>query len=68
MPEAWSNLLGATVPALPGTVRLERLDEARRWLQRADSALRAGDWAAFGRAWTSLRRALAGTDADSAAQ
>jgi uncharacterized protein len=56
--EAWSNLLGATVPAPPGSAQAGRLDEARRWLQHADSALRAGDWPEFGRAWGSLRTVL----------
>ena len=62
--EAWSNLLGATVPTPPGTAQTGRLDEARRWLQRADSALRSGDWSEFGRAWGSLRKVL-GVPADS---
>ncbi|HET6798662.1 MAG TPA: UPF0182 family protein [Gemmatimonadales bacterium] len=56
--EAWSNLLGATVPAPPGTAQTGRLDEARGWLQHADSALRRGDWEEFGRAWGNLRRTL----------
>jgi len=62
--EAWSNLLGATVPAPPGTAQAGRLDEARRWLLHADSSLRAGDWSEFGRAWSSLRNVL-GVPADS---
>jgi hypothetical protein len=56
--DAWSNLLGATVPAPPGAAQAGRLDDARRWLQHADSALRTGDWAEFGRAWGSLRSVL----------
>jgi hypothetical protein len=56
--EAWSNLLGTTVPAPPGAAQSGRLDEARHWLQHADSALRAGDWPEFGRAWGSLRTVL----------
>jgi hypothetical protein len=56
--EAWSNLLGTTVPAPPGAAQAGRLDEARHWLQHADSALRAGDWPEFGRAWGSLRTVL----------
>ena len=63
--EAWSNLLGASAPSIPGSAQATRLDDARRWLQRADSALRAGDWTAFGRAWTNLRDAL-GARVDSA--
>jgi hypothetical protein len=65
--EAWSNLLGASVPSIPGSAQATRLDEARRWLERADSALRAADWPAFGRAWSGLRDAL-GARADSAAR
>jgi hypothetical protein len=63
--DAWSNLLGASVPALAGSAQASRLEDAREWLQRADSALRAADWGAFGRAWNGLRRAL-GLPADSA--
>lgn len=63
--EAWSNLLGATVPAPPGSAQAGRLDEARRSLQQADSALKIGDWAEFGRAWSSLRNIL-GLPPDSA--
>jgi hypothetical protein len=65
--EAWSNLLGTTVPAPPGAAQAGRLDEARRWLQHADSALRSGDWSEFGRAWGSLRTVL-GLPADSGRQ
>jgi hypothetical protein len=56
--EAWSNLLGTTVPAPPGPAQAGRLDEARRWIKHADSALRAGNWPEFGRAWESLRTVL----------
>ena len=56
--QAWSNLLGASVPSMPGSAQATRLDEARRWLDRADSALREADWSGFGRAWQGLRRAL----------
>jgi hypothetical protein len=56
--EAWGNLLGNTVPAPPGTAQAGRLEEARRWMERADSALRSGDWSGFGRAWNSLRGVL----------
>jgi len=56
--EAWSNLLGNTVPAPPGTAQAGRLDEAKRWMERADSALRSGDWPEFGRAWRTLRNVL----------
>lgn len=63
--EAWSNLLGTSVPAPPGPAQAGRLDDARRWMERADSALRAGDWPEFGRAWGSLRNIL-GLPLDSA--
>ncbi|MGH7580779.1 MAG: UPF0182 family protein [Gemmatimonadales bacterium] len=56
--EAWSNLLGASVPSIAGSAQATRLEEARRWLERADSALRAGHWAMFGQAWRGLREAL----------
>jgi hypothetical protein len=56
--EAWSNLLGATVPSVAGQAQTTRLEEARRLLLRADSALRAGDWITFGRAWESLRKSF----------
>ena len=56
--EAWNNLLGATVPSIAGSAQATRLDEARRWLQRADSALRSGDWTVFGQAWHGLHEAI----------
>jgi hypothetical protein len=56
--EGWNNLLGASVPTMPGSAQATRLDEARRWLERADSALRKPDWMEFGRAWEGLRRSL----------
>ncbi len=65
--EAWSNLLGASVPAIAGQAQASRLEDARRLLQRADSALRGSDWEAFGRAWSGLRRAL-GVPFDSSAR
>jgi hypothetical protein len=55
--EAWSNLRGATAPLPPGVVR-SQLDEARRWLRRADSALRRGDLPGFGRAFDALKDVL----------
>lgn len=58
LPEAWSNLLGNTVPAPPGTRPSGRLEEARRWMELADSALKLGDWPEFGRAWNTLRSLL----------
>ena len=63
--EAWSNLLGASVPTIAGAAPVTRLDDARRLLLRADSALRGADWAAFGRAWDALWKTL-GLPPDSA--
>jgi uncharacterized membrane protein (UPF0182 family) len=56
--EAWSNLLGATAPTPPGSAQAGRLDEARHWMEHADSAMRIGDWSEFGRAWNRLRGIL----------
>ena len=56
--EAWGNLLGTTVPAPPGSPPSGRLEEAKRWMELADSALRLGDWSGFGRAWNTLRSVL----------
>ena len=56
--EAWSNLLGATVPSPPGPAQTGRLEEARRWMEHADSALKSGNWSEFGHAWSSLRNIL----------
>jgi hypothetical protein len=52
------------VPSIAGSAQATRLEEARRYLERADSALRTGQWAAFGQAWRGLREAL-GLPADS---
>src|SRR5690349_23851448 len=49
-----SNLRGASGPLPPG-VGIGTLSEARRWVRLADSALRRGEWAAFGRAFDALR-------------
>jgi hypothetical protein len=62
--QAWNNLLGAVAPEPAGPSQRDRLAGARGWLHRADSALRAGDWATFGNAWRELQRAL-GTARDS---
>jgi hypothetical protein len=56
--EAWDNLRGAGAPLPPGSGPLTPLEEARRWMLRADSALHAGDWEAFGRAFGALRQTL----------
>jgi len=61
--EAWDNLRGATAP-LPPTVPTASLEEARKWLRIADSALRAGDWAGFGRAFDALKQVI-GPERDS---
>ena len=49
---------GNTVPSPPGTAQSGRLEEARRWMELADSALKMGDWSEFGRAWNTLRSVL----------
>ncbi len=54
--EAWTNLLGESAPTPPGLGPVSRFEEARRWMVRADSALRAGRWTDFGSAFESLRR------------
>jgi hypothetical protein len=56
---AWTNLLGESVPTVPGPEIPDRLYEARRWAVLADSALRAGDLERFGRAFEALKRVLA---------
>jgi len=55
---AWENLLGEGAPLPPGFGPPTPLEEARRWMLRADSALHAGDWEGFGRAFGALRQAL----------
>ncbi|MGH7735230.1 MAG: hypothetical protein ACREOE_16460, partial [Gemmatimonadales bacterium] len=52
---AWANLLGRTTTPVPGPGTTDRLADARRWVERADSALRRGDLAAFGRAFAALK-------------
>jgi hypothetical protein len=54
---AWDNLLGGSAP-VPPVLPSATIDEARRWIQLADSALRTGDWAGFGRAFDALRQVL----------
>lgn len=50
---------GGSAPALtPQLVEVGRLNAARSWLLRADSALARGDLTAFGRAWESLKHLL----------
>ncbi len=65
--EGWNTRLGTSVPTRPGTAQSTRLEEARRWLERGDSALRKLDWPEFGKAWEGLRRSL-GLPSDSAAR
>jgi hypothetical protein len=57
MEEAWHNLLGVSAPLLSGGFA-GRLGEAREWMVIADSALKRGDWSAFGRAFEALREIL----------
>ena len=62
--EAWSNLLGTTVPAPPGSLKPDG------WMKRVAGCCmliraHAGDWSEFGRAWSSLRNLL-GLPLDSA--
>lgn len=55
---AWANLRG-TLAAFPVSLGEERrLEQARLWLLRADSALRRGDLAGFGRSFEALRAIL----------
>lgn len=56
--DAWSNLLGSTVPAPPGAPPAGVLAEARRWFRVADSTFRRGDFTAFGKAFEALRAVL----------
>jgi hypothetical protein len=56
--EAWGNLRGASAPLPPGYQPETALGEARRWYERADSSLRAGDFAGFGRAFEALGATL----------
>jgi len=55
---AWANLMGESAPLVPDPATPDRMVEARRWAARADSALRAGDLAAFGRAFEALKQVL----------
>ena len=64
--EAWGNLLGATVPSIAGLAQTTRLEETRRLLLHADSALRVGDWVTFGKAWETLRKSF-GIEGESSA-
>ena len=56
--EALENLAGTGVPAPFSPPGRLPIDEARRWMHLADSALRRGDLEAFARAWEALRSTL----------
>ncbi|HXG45105.1 MAG TPA: UPF0182 family protein [Gemmatimonadales bacterium] len=56
--EAWQNLLGVSAPLVSAAERGVILQEARRHLMAAESALRRGDLEAFARAFEALRRTL----------
>ena len=56
--EAFENLAGTGVPAPFSSPGRSPIDEARRWMHIADSALRRGDLEAFARAWDGLRSTL----------
>lgn len=57
--EAWIGLLARPHQAGPGGADGAALDAARRWMNRADSALARRDLTGFGRALDALREALA---------
>jgi hypothetical protein len=56
--EAWKNLRGQISPTAVGTGATAILEQARRWMLRADSALRRGDFQELGRALAHLRELL----------
>jgi hypothetical protein len=61
--DAWRNLRGASIATPPRrdggpAPRPDALAEAQRWMRRADSAMRAGDWAKVGEALQALREIL----------
>lgn len=58
LPSAWAALNGPAAGMAGLTGPMAALDEARRWSQVADSALRSGDLVTFGRAFAALRAAL----------
>ena len=55
---AVQSLEGTEAPGRGGRVEPGVLEEARHWFKELDRARRDADWAAFGRAWTNLRRLL----------
>lgn len=58
LPGAWAALAGRSAGTTGLSGPMAALDEARRWSQVADSALRIGDLVTFGRAFAALRAAL----------
>jgi hypothetical protein len=54
--EAWQNLMGLGVPYVGGANRAVSLAAIRRLLLLADTALRQGDFEAFGHHWAALQR------------
>lgn len=56
--EAWKNLRGEITPTPAGAPAQALLDEARRWMRHADSALKRGDLQELGRALAYLRDLL----------
>jgi hypothetical protein len=56
--EAWLAALDWREAEVHGLDSGAQLEQAREWLQRADSAFRRGDMTAFGRAYEELRRVL----------
>jgi hypothetical protein len=56
--DAWRNLRGEIAPKAVGGDLTARLEEARMWLDRADAALKRGDLAEFGKAFSYLRELL----------
>jgi hypothetical protein len=56
--EVLRSLLGQPAPGVPVLTPPAQLELARRWYATADSALRRGDFATFGRAFEALRRLL----------
>ncbi|HTO72653.1 MAG TPA: UPF0182 family protein, partial [Gemmatimonadales bacterium] len=56
--EVLRSLLGQPAPGVPVLSPPAQLELARRWYATADSALKRGDFATFGRAFEALRRLL----------
>ncbi|MGH7583120.1 MAG: hypothetical protein ACREL5_07850 [Gemmatimonadales bacterium] len=55
---AWLDLAAPAQDTARGPADAVRLQQARLWLERADSAFRRGDLTAFGRAFEQLRSTL----------